>query len=146
MRNDNNWCITTCQSCAFIPLNFLVVTYLTMTSQYSVGTWMTTNLHMNIGRSASFNTYGVTGFITLVLPRPLVVFTKHSSLRTPATFRSHLDAMVSFSLSIVLTTFLHTFFSTYIASVQWRTRKYYHNSFRESMSIACNTFTTSLHV
>lgn len=35
-----------------------------------------------------------------------------------------LDAMVSFSPSIVLTTFSHIFFSTCIAFVQWRTRKY----------------------
>ena len=97
---------------------------LAMAPQYHVGTWMAANLDMNIESSASFNTYGATGFMTLVLPRALVVFTNHSSSHTPVVLMSCLDAMVSLSPNIVLTTFSHTFFSTCIAFVQWRTRKY----------------------
>ena len=102
----------------------LAVTCLAIAPQNPVRTWMDANLNMNTGSFASFNMYGAIGFITLVLPRASVVFTNHSSSCTHVASMSRLDAMVSFSPSIILATFSHMFFSTCIASAQWHTRKY----------------------
>ena len=109
MHCGNNYCIMTCQSCVFIPLNFLVVTCLAIAPQYPVRTWITANLDLNIWNFVSFIMYSATDFMTLVLLRISVVLTNQSSSHTHVLSMSRLYAMVSFFPSIVLITYLHTF-------------------------------------